>query len=105
MLERARKRKAVTLPYIIQAAWDAPLLQIQEPYPNLKSNLVVTRGDVGLLLVAVAIHANGFAIGLCIGKMTAGPLRELLRPPVPVQIILMPLWPVLWAIILDEIIQ
>lgn len=105
MLERARNRKAVAIPYIIQAAWDAPLLQIQEPYPNLKSNLVVTRGDVVLLLVAVAIHANGFAIGLCIGKITAGPVTELLRPPVPVQRIFMPLWPVLWAIILDEIIQ
>jgi hypothetical protein len=104
MLERARKRNRVNLWYQLQAGLDAPMVKLSQPYPGLQSAFVLTRGDAALVLVAVAIHANGFALGLVLGKVTAAPFREIFCPPVAAQIIILPLWPVLWAIGLDQIL-
>ena len=99
VLERARQRQTVTLPYRLQAMWDAPLVSIDYEF----SKFVVTRGDMVLIVVALAIHANGFALGLLLGKATAAPLRQLLKPPLAVQMVLQPVWPVVWAIALDQV--
>lgn len=103
MLNKARKRKGVNFQYKIQAFLEAPVIQLEQPYPGLKSNLVYTRSDLGLILVALKIHAPGFALGLFMGKLTAGPLREITKPSVSFQIILLPLWPVVWAIGIDQV--
>jgi hypothetical protein len=105
VLENARKRQSMNFwQYKLQAAWDSPLLKLDKPYPNLKSSVVISFGDLGLILIALCIDARGFALGYLIAKLTAGPFREILRPSPSVQIILLPLWPVLWAIGLDQIL-
>ncbi len=104
MLEDARKRHGINYWFRLQAAWDAPVLKLEKPYPNLKSSLVVTVGDTALAITALLIHAKGFALGYIIGKLTAGPCREILRPGKSVHIALMPMWPVIWAIGLDQLL-
>ena len=102
VLTKARKRKGVNFQYKVQAFLDAPVVQLKRPYPGLKSSLVYTRSDVALVLVALKINAPGFALGLVLGKLTAAPVREITTPPAPVQILLLPLWPVIWAIGIDQ---
>lgn len=104
VLENARKRQRVNLQYKLQAAWDSPVLKLEKPYPNLKSSVAITSGDVALILIALCIDAKGFALGYLIAKFTSGPCQEILRPSPSFQIILSPLWPVLWAIGLDQVI-
>jgi hypothetical protein len=101
MLERARKRPGPMPLYRLQAWLDGPILKLDSFAPSLP---VFTRSDALLIAVAIFIHANGFALGLVIGKLTATPFRKLVDPPVQVQILLMPFWPVIWAIGLDRLL-
>ena len=103
MLNRARKRKGIAPWYRFQAFWDSPIFKVQ-PYPGLETALVCTKGDACLIAIALTIDAKGFAIGLILGKVTAGPIRDVFRPPASAQMVLMPLWPVLWAIGFDQIL-
>ena len=101
MLERARKRPGPMPLYRLQAWLDGPILKLDSFTPSLP---IFMRSDALLIAVAIFIHANGFALGLVIGKLTATPFLKLVKPPLQVQILLMPLWPVLWAIGLDRLI-
>jgi hypothetical protein len=101
MLERARKRPGPMPLYRLQAWLDGPILKLDSFAPSLP---VFTRSDALLIAVAIFIRADGFALGLVIGKLTATPFRKLVKPPVQVQILLMPFWPVLWAIGLDRLL-
>jgi hypothetical protein len=87
MLERARKRPGPMPLYRLQAWLDGPILKLDAFAPSLP---VFTRSDALLIAVAIFIRANGFALGLVIGKLTATPFRKLVKPPVQVQILLMP---------------
>jgi hypothetical protein len=66
---------------------------------------VFTRGDVALVVVAAGIlHANGFAVGLILGKATSASFFRIFQPPALVQTLLLPIWPVIWAIVLDQLL-
>jgi len=104
MLEKARRRQGRHLQYELQAIWDTPVLRIQKPYPLLKSSILLTVGDTGLSAIALCIGAKGLALGYIMGKISAGPVREILRPNWQVQSILMPLWSVLWAVGFDQLL-
>ena len=101
VLTRARQRKAVMPWYRVQAFFDAPLFQIS----TQSLAVVCTRGEAALLVVAFAIDAKGFALGLVIGKLTAAPFRDAFGIPATVQIVITPLWPVCWAIGLDILLR
>jgi len=67
----------------------------------------LTRGDVGFASISwILLHAKGFAIGLIFGRLSlkyvVGTLRE--RLPLSVALLLIPTWPAIWGIILDQII-
>lgn len=100
VLQKARRRPTNMLVYRVRAFFNQPLLIIPQPLPSS-----ITIGDTSLILIALWIGAKGFALGLLIGKLTSSPLRRILDLPASTVIILMPLWPVLWAIILDQYIQ
>ena len=107
MLKRARQRPVLNNPiYQLQAFLDGPLIPIPIGLilPSLTSSetFVLTRGDAALISFALILHANGAAVGYMIGKITARPLRVVLRPPVPIQMVLAPFWTVLWMIVLDQ---
>lgn len=104
VLENARRRQGINFQYRVQAILDTSLIKLKKPYPNLKSSMLLTVGDATLAVIAWLVDAKGFAIGYIIGKLTAGPCREIFRPGASVQIILLPLWPVLWAIGLDQLL-
>ena len=104
ILEKARQREGIHLRYKVQAIWDTPVLRIERPYPFLKSSIALTVGDAGLSAIALSIGAKGFALGYILGKISAGPFREIFRPNWQVLSFLMPLWPVIWAIGLDQLV-
>lgn len=109
MLERARKRPGPMPLYRLQAWLDGPILKMENNSFAPSSSLPVllfTRSDALYIAIAIFIHADGFALGLVIGKLTATPFRKLVKPaaPVQVQIFLMPFWPVLWAIAMDRLL-
>jgi len=97
VLERARKRQFVGPTYRLQAFWEAPLIQIFGGR--------FTRGDGVLVLTSLSLQAYGFALGLVVGKLTIRIICDVWRPPVAVSTLLLPVWPVLWAIALDQIIS
>mmetsp|Transcript_6771 Transcript_6771/g.9941 ORF Transcript_6771/g.9941 Transcript_6771/m.9941 type:complete len:182 (+) Transcript_6771:85-630(+) len=63
MLERARKRKMVLLPYRIQALTNKPIVR-------LGSYAALTAGDTILILVAIKLGSIGFSVGYVLGKGT-----------------------------------
>jgi hypothetical protein len=86
--------------------------------PKLNEKIVtltLKRSDTLLVLVsALIIHSPGFAVGWIIGKVTMsllllddhGPLRVLRRRrplPAPVVVFIQPFWPVIWAVVIDQI--
>jgi hypothetical protein len=90
MLARARKRQISPL-LRVQAFLDAPLVN---------SAIVITRADATFTMAAFAIGAKGFAIGLLLGKWTSSKLpRQQEWPPIFTQ-----LYPVLLAIVLDQVL-
>jgi hypothetical protein len=99
VLDMARKRSANLSFYRIRAAFDKAVFSVPGPYPT-----VFTVKDISYIVIAILIKAKGFAIGLLLGKITAPLVREIFNPSPSVMIILMPLWPVLWAIIFDQVL-
>lgn len=97
MLARARKRPIN--PFLkVQAFMDARIIPGVVPW--------LTYGDVVFCLVATSIGAKGFALGLLLGKWTSSclllpllPLTTRQRMPTP---LLVQLYPVLLAILLDQ---
>jgi hypothetical protein len=100
VLQKARKRSTNLWFYRIRAFFNQPLWIIPRPF-----SATFTIGDVSLILGAIWIDAKGFALGLVIGKVTASPLRDIFNLPPNAVIILLPLWPGLWAIFLDQFFQ
>ena len=91
MLDRARKRKMVMLPYQIQAIANKPLIPI-----NLNRTTYLTIGEVVLTLVAFKLESYGFCVGYVLGKSTQGLLMSRGGP-----ILLVQLWTVFLAVSLD----
>lgn len=91
MLDRARKRKMVMLPYQIQAIANKPLIPI-----NLNRTTYLTIGEVVLILVAFKLESYGFCVGYVLGKSTQGLLMSRGGP-----ILLVQLWTVFLAVSLD----
>jgi|AntRauTorckE5430_2_1112549.scaffolds.fasta_scaffold26779_2 hypothetical protein len=91
MLDRARKRKMVMLPYQIQAITNKPLIPI-----NLNRTTYLTIGEVVLILVAFKLESYGFCFGYVLGKSTRGLLMSKGGP-----ILLVELWTVFLAVSLD----
>mmetsp|Transcript_25021 Transcript_25021/g.46676 ORF Transcript_25021/g.46676 Transcript_25021/m.46676 type:complete len:207 (+) Transcript_25021:135-755(+) len=100
VLDKARKRSTNLWYYRIRAFFNQPLITV----PGRPYSTTFTVYDVSLISVAFLIDARGFAAGLVLAKVTAAPLWEAWKPPPSVLILLLPLWPVLWAIALDQII-
>jgi hypothetical protein len=100
VLDRARKRKSNLWVYRIRAFTNQPVWTVLGRYGTTFTVL-----DVTYILLALFIGAKGFAAGLLIGKLTAASIREIFSPPASAMIIIMPLWPVILAIVLDQIIS
>lgn len=90
MLQRARKREINPM-LRVQALWSAPLLA-----PIL--NAPISRGDAVFVLLALALHAPGFAVGFVTAKLTARRLLPKGLPRVVVQF-----YPVLLALACDQV--
>ena len=94
MLQKARKR-GVNPILKVQAFFDAPTLMVAPLY-------WLTRGDATFAILALLIGAKGFVLGLLLGKWTASlgllPRGTNLSPQ------LIQLYPVLLAIIFDQLI-
>jgi hypothetical protein len=101
VLKKARRKKLVIPMAMLQAFGDAPLWVVGTSTPIATT---FTRYDGLLVALALALHATGFALGLVFGKLTAAPLRRLIKPSVTVQMLLLPSWPLLWAIGLDQVL-
>jgi len=93
VLDRARKRKMVLLPFQIQAITNKPLIPI-----NFNRTIYLTVGEAALLLVALNLGSYGFGIGYVVGKGTREALRNVGGP-----IFLVELWTVLLAVSFDII--
>jgi hypothetical protein len=93
VLDRARNRKMVLLPYQIQAITNKPLIPI-----NFNRTIYLTVGELALLLVALKLGAYGFSIGYVVGKGT----REAFRNAGG-SILLVELWTVFLAVSFDII--
>ena len=91
VLDRARKRKMVLLPYQIQAITNKPLIPI-----NLNRTIYLTLGETLLILVAFKLESYGFCVGYVLGKDTRGLLMRAGGP-----ILLVELWTVSLAVGLD----
>lgn len=100
VLEKARKRSSNLWFYRVRAFTNQPILSIPGQYGTTFTVL-----DVVYILIAPLIDAKGFAAGLFIGKLTAAFIREKLDPAASATIIIMLLWPVVLAIILDQFIS
>mmetsp|Transcript_15410 Transcript_15410/g.21992 ORF Transcript_15410/g.21992 Transcript_15410/m.21992 type:complete len:220 (+) Transcript_15410:101-760(+) len=95
MLENARKRQNPSIfLWRIQAFLGAPLVLP----PSVLSSL--TRADVLLCLVAIRLGSIGFAVGLLTGKISVRYVRKLITS----KQVIIELWPVVLAILLDQII-
>lgn len=92
VLEKARARKMVLLPYRIQAFFNNPVLIFPNPLPA-----TFTIGDVSFVFVAIWLDSFGFALGYSIGKLTSRSVRGNSNVPV----MLTELWTVGLAIGLD----
>ena len=121
VLERARKRKSSNIGILItkvQAFVDGPLWII--PAQNNNNNNKITgssttsslvtfkRIDGVLVLFALLLQANGFALGWIAGKITINPLTNVLQSlpfsSSTMMILVLPFWPVLWAITFDQLL-
>ena len=121
VLERARKRKSSNIGILItkvQAFVDGPLWII--PAQNNNNNNKITgsntpsslvtfkRIDGLLVLTALLLQANGFALGWIAGKITINPLTTVLQSlpfsSSTMMILVLPFWPVLWAITFDQLL-
>lgn len=92
VLEKARARRMVLLPYRIQAFFNNPVLTLSKPLPA-----IFTIGDVSFVLVAIWLDSYGFALGYSIGKLTTRSVRGNSNMPVA----LTELWTVGLAVGLD----
>lgn len=100
MLNRARKRPTNKI-YQVQVFLDTAVIQFPSPW----GRIVFTMSDLLLLGVSsIILDAYGFAIGLLIGKVTIRPFLKIVQPSPAVSILLVPSWPVIWAIVLDQIL-
>ena len=97
MLVKARRRKGNVLLIKCQAMLDKPLFRIPQP---IEASIQIS--DLLVICIAIYIQAYSFAAGLLIGKLTAAPLRNAIKPPLQVQIFLTPFWPILLAIVFDQ---
>jgi hypothetical protein len=97
MLEKARRRRGNVWLLKGQAMLDSPVVRIPSPI-----DAYIKVSDILVIIFALSIDANSFALGILLGKLTAAPLRRLLKPSVPIQSILTPLWPIGLAILLDQ---
>ena len=113
VLNRARKKKLVIPMAMVQSFFDAPLFILRIPDVTRTSSssttttilAIFTRMDGLLIFISsVLLHANGFALGLLIGKLTIRPVTKLFNPPPPIQSLLLPSWAVFWAIGLDQVL-
>ena len=122
VLERARNRKSSkigTLITKVQAFVDGPLWII--PAQNSKNNnnkitgsnttsslVTFKRIDGVFVLIALLLQANGFALGWIAGKITINPLTNILQSlpfsSSTMMILVLPFWPVLWAITFDQLL-
>ena len=91
MLLRARKREINPM-LRVQALWSAPLLA------PIIINVPISRGDAVFVLLALALHAPGFAVGFVTAKLTARRLLPKGLPRVVVQF-----YPVLLALACDQV--
>jgi hypothetical protein len=108
VLENARRRSAPMLAvYRIQAFLDGPIIA---PSSNSRPKSTVvnfTRGDAVLVILALTtVHETGFAFGWIIGKVTMNILLKELASKIPASVVILiqPFWPVVWAIIFDQIV-
>ena len=122
VLERARKRKSSNIGILItkvQAFVDGPLWIIPAQNNNNNNNKITgsntpsslvtfKRIDGVLVLTALLLQANGFALGWIAGKITINPLTNVLQSlpfsSSTMMILVLPFWPVLWAITFDQLL-
>mmetsp|Transcript_51530 Transcript_51530/g.55772 ORF Transcript_51530/g.55772 Transcript_51530/m.55772 type:complete len:261 (+) Transcript_51530:45-827(+) len=117
VLERARNRKSSKIGLMIiklQAFVDGPLWLVEQSDDNKTTGTTTSlvtfkRIDGILVLLAFVIHANSFAFGWIAGKITINPFTKFLSKSFPfssssIMILLLPFWPILWAIAFDQII-
>jgi hypothetical protein len=91
MLNKARNRKMVLLPYKIQTIANKPII-------NLLGKSSLNLGECILILAAIRLGSTGFCIGYVGGKLTTRFLGKLNVP-----IALVQLWTVLLAVGLDVV--
>ena len=91
MLNKARRRKVVMLPYRIQSIANKPVF-------NIFNKSTLNLGDCVLILVATKLGSMGFCIGYITGKSTTWFLREIDAP-----IIMVEIWTVALAVGLDVV--
>ena len=100
VLTRARKRSSNLWLYRLRAFTNQPILVVPGQYGTIFTVL-----DAVYTITALLIGAKGFAAGLLIGKLTIAPIRELFNPSASLMIVIMPLWPVVLAIVLDQVMN
>lgn len=92
VLERARSRKMVLLPYRVQAFFNRPVLTLPNPFLA-----VFTIGDISFVVVSIWLESYGFALGYSVGRLSIRFMRRSSNMPV----MLTELWTVLLAIGFD----
>lgn len=95
VLDRARKRKMIMLPYQIQAITSKSLIPL-----NTKRTINLNIGETILILIGIKLGSYGFGIGYTIGKASQNWVRVKLGSG---NLLLAELWTVSLAISMDVI--